>query len=189
MEIVLLRHGKPAIAEGSKLSSSQFGVWVAEYNQVGIDLALPPTKQAQETAAECDFVVCSHLPRSIESARALGIDCIDVTDFLFREFEMPFADLTTPRLLPATWSGFYRVMWLAGFCANAESYWQAKQRGQTCVEHLLECASSYRRVLFVGHGALLWFICKQLLSQGWSGRPARSPRDYWDFNVYNHAEM
>ncbi len=186
MEIVLLRHGKPAIAEGGKLSSSQFGVWVAEYNQAGIDLALPPTTQVREKAAECDFVICSHLPRSIESAQALDIDCLDINDSLFREFEMPFVNLTTPRLSPATWSALYRLIWLAGFSANAESYRQAKQRGIACVERLLEYANSHQRVLFVGHGVLLWFICKQLLLRGWSG-PKGSPRSYWDFNSYNYS--
>jgi len=188
MEIVLLRHGKPAMAEGGKLSSSQFGAWVAEYNQAGIDLALPPTKQVLETAAECDFVICSHLPRSIESARALDVDCVDINDSLFREFEMPYANLTTPRFSATTWSAIYRVMWLAGFCANAESYRQAKQRGLACVEQLLEYANRYRRVLFVGHGALLWFICKQLLLRGWLG-PKGSPRSYWDFNRYSYSEI
>ncbi len=188
MEIVLLRHGKPAIADGRKLSSSQFGAWVAEYDLAGIDLALPPTRRVLETAAGCDFVICSHLPRSIESAQALDVDCADINDSLFREFEMPFANLTTPRFSAATWSVFYRLLWLAGFCANAESYSQAKQRGLACVEQLLGYANKHQRILFVGHGALLWFICKQLLSRGWSG-PKCSPKSYWGFNRYSYAEI
>jgi len=188
MEIVLLRHGKPAIAEDRRLTSSQFGTWINEYNQAGISLALPPTKRALETAAGSDFIVCSHLPRSIESAQALGVDCLDINDSLFREFEMPYANLITPRFSAATWTVFYRVLWLAGFSANAESYKQAKLRGLSCVEQLLEHASKHQRVLFVGHGALLWFICKQLLSRGWSG-PKGSPRSYWDLNRYSYSEI
>lgn len=187
MEIVLLRHGKPAIVEINKVSSSRYGDWVAEYDQAGIDLIMPPTRQAL-AAAGCDFVVCSHLPRSIESAQALAVERIDVSDVLFREFEMPFANIKTPRFSPARWSVFYRLMWLAGFSANAESLRQAKQRGLGCVEELLEYAKKHQRVLFVGHGALLWFICKQLLLRGWSG-PKSSPRSYWGVNRYCYSEM
>ena len=187
MEIVLLRHGKPALAETNKISSSRYGAWVAEYDQAGIDLVVPPTRQALAAAAKSDFVVCSHLPRSLESAQALGVNRIDVSDALFREFEMPFANIKTPRFSPALWSAFYRLMWLVGFSANAESLRQAKQRGLECVEQLLEYAKKHRQVLFVGHGALLWFICKQLLSRGWSG-PTSSPRSYWDVNRYCYSE-
>ncbi len=187
MEIVLLRHGKPAIANDHQLSSLQYGDWITEYNQSGIDSRLPAPKPALILAAECDFVVCSHLPRSIESAQALDVGSIDVNEALFREFEMPFANIKTPGFLPATWSVFYRLIWLAGFSANAESFQQAKQRGLACVERLLEYTNKHQRLLFVGHGALLWFICKQLLSRGWSG-PKHSPKSYWDFSIYKYPE-
>lgn len=185
MELVLLRQGKPAIAESMRLTSSQFGAWVNECNQAGIDLAFPPTKRVLEIAAGCDFVICSHLPSSIESAKALDVD---VHDSLLREFEMPYANMATPKLSVTSWSALYRVLWLAGFCANAESYRQAKLRGLACVEQLLAYANKHQRVLFIGHGALLWFICKQLLSRGWSGQRS-SPRSYWDFNCYSYSEI
>ncbi len=72
MEIVLIRHGKPTIDLSGKMSAAGFGEQVASYDQSGIDAEHKPTAEAYERAGKCEFIVCSTLPRSIESAWALN---------------------------------------------------------------------------------------------------------------------
>jgi len=73
MQIILLRHGKPDVPEHGKLSAAEIHQWVESYNSAGIAAQHKPSKQAIEVANRCSTVVCSDLPRSVESAHALGV--------------------------------------------------------------------------------------------------------------------
>ena len=72
MKIVILRHGKPVTPSLRKLSASAFSEWVHKYNAAGLCPTSQPTEHAKKCADECNAVVCSALPRSIESAKALN---------------------------------------------------------------------------------------------------------------------
>lgn len=185
MQIVLLRHGMPKIDKDRRLTASEFGLWVSEYNAAGIDIECRPPQHAIEQTDKCSFVVCSSLSRSLESAKALGIESIDLSEPMFREMDMPHAKLTFPRLSPGAWSVIFRLIWVAGYRTNAESFNQAKERARRCAERLAELASKHGTVLLVGHGSLNWFIAKYLKNMGWSG-PRKSPRKYWEFSVYRY---
>lgn len=98
MEIVILRHGKPKIETCGSVTASDFGLWVDAYNKTGIDNTRAPSPNAIAKAKVCSAVVCSDLPRSLESAKALGVRHIAVQDSLFRECEMPYASWHYPKL-------------------------------------------------------------------------------------------
>ncbi len=183
MEIVLIRHGKPKIDFSGKMSASGFGRRVASYDQSGINAEHQPTVEAYERVEKCEFIVCSILPRSIESARALNIENPDIISPLFRECEMPYANWKYPELTGASWSILFRILQLAGYTSNTESYKDIKYRTRKCTDQLVKLSQEHRSVLFVGHGAIIWLIHKQLLRQGWSG-PQKPVRKYWDFGVY-----
>ena len=185
MEIVLIRHGKPKIDISGKMSASDFGKRVADYDRSGIDTEHKPTNEACERAKKCLFIVCSTLPRSIESARALNIENPDMTNHLFRECEMPYADWKYPALTGTSWAILFRILQLAGYTSNTESYKAIKHRVKECAEQLVKLSKKHESVLFVGHGAIIWFIHKQLLRMGWSG-PQKSVKKYWEFGVYTH---
>lgn len=183
MQIILLRHGKPAIATHSKMSAIEYGRWLDDYNQSSIADACLPADEVVQTARQCDYVVCSHLTRSIDSARALGFTNIDIVDPLFREFEMPFTHWPYPRQSATVWTIMFRLMWLAGYSSNSESFRLAKARAVECVERLEEYARQHERVLFIGHGYLLRYLTKRLIARGWQG-PTAAPRKHWALGVY-----
>lgn len=79
-----MRHGKPKIDTRRRLNAAEFGVWVEHYNAAGIDTECLPTLEAIAQASQCAFTVCSNLPRSLESANALGIERIGAYSHMFR---------------------------------------------------------------------------------------------------------
>ncbi len=110
MEIVLIRHGKPKIDTSGKVGASDFGKWVVKYDQAGIDIDHKPTVEAFERTEKCSFIVCSTLPRSIESAKVLNIEALDIVSHQFRECEMPYANWNYPKLPIKTWSVLFRIL-------------------------------------------------------------------------------
>jgi len=183
MKIMLLRHGKPRNAEKSWMSAAEFGQWVLEYDNAGIDGTSLPLPDACEQARRCSVVVCSHLTRSLESASVLGVASIERQDAAFRELEMPYARWTFPKLPPTGWSFLFRGLWLCGYSPHAESLAHARARAQTCAETLVRLAHECGSVLCVGHGLLNWQMAKHLLTLGWRG-PKRIRQSYWDYGVY-----
>lgn len=175
------------IGTHGKFSAFGFGQWVTAYNQAGIDLTHAPSPNSIAQAKTSTVVVCSHFPRSLESAAALGVKHVEVQDALFRECEMPYADWSYPMLSVLSWSFVFRILQWLGYSPNAESFKQARQRAHHCALHLNELAQQHESVLFVGHGALNWLISKKLLRMGWVG-PRNPGRHYWDYGVYRlHA--
>lgn len=175
----------PVIDQERRLSAAEFGQWVSAYNEAGINVGCAPSQDAIDQAQKCAFVVCSNLPRSLESAKALGLEGIDVCDSIFREFDMPHATWRYPRLSPGTWAVVFRLLWAVGYSKNIESFEEARERARSCAERLAELASEQGKVLFVGHGSLNWFISRYLKKMGWTGS-AKAPRRYWEYCVYRY---
>ena len=182
MEIIIIRHGRPVIETSQAISASVFGAWVQAYDQASIDRECQPSSEVKNMVSRCTKVVCSHLSRSIESAKALN-KTPDMTDFLFREAEIPNGMWTYPKFKPKTWSIIFRVLQLFGYSANAESLSEIKNRALTCANQLITYAEQHSSVLFIGHGTLNWFIHKQLISMGWHG-PAKANSEHWGYGVY-----
>jgi len=187
VKIVILRHGKPKIESCDRLSAFDFGQWVVAYNRAGLDWGYAPSPDALAQAKTCAAVVCSHLPRSIDSAAALGIKHIESQARLFRECEMPYADWNYPRLSVFGWSLVFRILQVLGYSPKAESFKEARQRAGDCALRLGELAKKHESVLFVGHGSLNWLIAKKLLRMGWVGT-SHGGRKYWEFSVYRYHE-
>lgn len=187
MQIVLLRHGKPKIQTDLWMSAAELGAWVAEYDAAGIDSGFPPHERAIEEVKSCSFAVCSDLARSRESAVALGIERVGACESMFRELDMPYASWRFPRLPLLVWAVLFRLMWAMGYSANGESISEGRERARLCAARLAELAAEHERVVFVGHGSLIWFIARRLEDAGWSG-PKKSPRKYWDFGVYSYEQ-
>lgn len=185
LQIVLMRHGKPEIEKQRRLNAMDFGTWVEQYNAAGVDTGCRPPQAAVEKANDCAFAVCSNLPRSLESAKALGIGGVGISDPMFREMEMPSTAWRFPTLPVTAWSVIFRLAWAFGYSKNVESFKAAKERARRCAEHLVGLASVHGTVLFVGHGSLNWFIAKHLKSMGWSCAE-KPPRKYWEFSVFHN---
>lgn len=183
MEIILLRHGKPDIDKHKKISASDFSTWMKFYDKAGVSPLSSPGKDTIEVAENC-FVVCSDLPRSLDSAGKLDCSRIDISHSMFREFELPHLEWRFPRLEAVTWSVILRFAWLSGYSNKVESFAEGRSRAHRCAERLIECAESEGRVLFVGHGALIWYLSKILEEKGWRGTRSFHKK-YWAYNIYN----
>ena len=184
MQIVLMRHGEPDIDKRLRLNALEFGAWVEKYNAAGVDTASQPPQAAIEKAQQCAFTVCSHLPRSVESAKTLGIGRSGLSDPMFREMDMPHAAWRFPKLSVLAWATIFRLAWVFGYSAGVESFQSAKERARRCAAHLARLACTHGTVLFVGHGSLNWFIAKYLKSMGWLCAE-KPPRKYWEFSVFH----
>jgi broad specificity phosphatase PhoE len=183
MKIVILRHGKPVTPSLRKLSASDFSGWVREYNAAGLCPTSQPTEHAKKCADECNAIVCSALPRSVESAKAFNTKSIPLSDPIFNEAELPVANWKKMKLSPKIWAVAFRILWLLGYSRNSESFREAKSRALEAVEKLSEIAREYESVLFVGHGVYNRILSNELRRQGWSG-PKNPGSNHWEFSVY-----
>lgn len=173
-----------------KLKASEMSQWIERYNSAGIDQSQIPPIPAAEMAASCNAIVCSNLPRSIESAEVLKTKTGHIihSDAIFREMDLPYATWHLLRLPPAIWLALFRILWFFGFSPRCESYKAARNRAISGAQRLKDLATEHESVLLVGHGLINRFIAKELLSTGWHG-PANPGKQYWGFSVYECIKM
>lgn len=183
MKITILRHGKPVTPSLAKISAAKFSEWVDEYDSAGLCTTSKPTESAHDFANECNAVVCSELPRSLESAKALNNRNIVLSNSMFNEAGLPIANWQMLELSPKIWAVAFRVLWVFGYSRNSESIKEAKLRVAEAVEKLTEVAIEHESVLFVGHGVYNRMLANELRRSGWSG-PRNPGSKHWSFGVY-----
>ena len=182
-KIILIRHGKPRIPSLNKLCPLMFSNWVNSYNTSGLCPDSPPTDEAIKIAHKCNAIVCSELPRSMESAKALKLDKITLSSSVFNEAGLPVSSWRFPRLSPKVWAVFFRILWLFGYSQNSESFKEAKTRAEEAANQLKMLADNDSPVLFVGHGVFNRLVANELNATGWSG-PKNPSTKYWSYGVY-----
>jgi broad specificity phosphatase PhoE len=181
MPITLIRHGRPRYQLKGYAKARELPSIAKHYDAAGIHDT--PPRMTVEVLSGYDIVVCSHLRRSLESASALGIKAVDVSDPLFAETVIPHFS-RGPFVLPlAVWIVLLRILWLLGFTANGESLASARSRAEQAAERLIGMAQDDKHVVLVGHGLFNYLIAGVLLNNGWAG-PKRPGRDYWEYGTY-----
>lgn len=153
------------------------------YDSAGIEEVHTPPRELVSIAQSCRAVVCSDLPRSVQSAEALGVNRIHLSDAMFRECGLPYAQWPLLKLSPYLWVGIFRALWFMGYSANSESFAAARRRAENCADKLREIADEYEDVLFMGHFLFNRFVARHLRRNGWNG-PASPGRRYWEFAEY-----
>jgi broad specificity phosphatase PhoE len=185
LRIVLLRHGRPKLPTFAKLSARDFSQWIDAYNLAPLDQSLPPPQSAFAITQSCSTVVCSHLHRSTDSAHTLGKTNIDYIDPLFREVDLPYAQIAWPKLSANFWLVCFRILWLLGYAPHCESLVTAKKRAVIGADRLQQLAEQKGSIIFVGHGFINKFIAQALLTKGWQGQSSNKFNSrYWQFSVY-----
>lgn len=129
------------------------------------------------------MALCSDLPRSRQSAQALGFGENPVADALFGEAQLPHFRHGRIRLPAAVWLTVLRLLWLAGFSRNGESYAAAKRRARSAAQRLIDLVYVHGSVALVGHGVMNHLIGRELRAQGWRCC-LRPGKDYWAYAVY-----
>lgn len=184
MRITLLRHGKPAFELKGNAKAKDLGAIARSYDLSGI-VDTPP-RETVEAVRGGQLVVCSHLTRSIESAKALGFSVVHVEDALFCETAIPHFGRGSVPLPVAVWLMALRMLWLFGFSRNDESLADTRKRARQAAERLVRLAEEHRNILLVGHGLMNRFIAQELKKSGWRG-PSAPGKGYWGYGIYERA--
>jgi len=145
----------------------------------------PPGK-AIEAIQGGHLVVCSHLPRSIESAKALGFSEVHVQEPLFCETAIPHFSSGSVLLPVGVWVVVLRILWLFGFSRNGESLFNARKRARHAAKRLSKLAEEHQNIVLVGHGFINYFIAKELKKNGWLG-PSKPGKGYWGYGIYERS--
>lgn len=187
MRIVLLRHGEPAVSRHRWLKAKDMHQWIASYNAAGLIPDQKTSSAAVEIATQCSTVVCSDLPRSLESAHVLGIQDITVIESTFREMGLPYGNWPLFSFPPELWAVVFRISWFLGYSSNCETFREGKQRAMVGAAKLTNLANQTGSVLLVGHRLYNQFVAQSLVSQGWQG-PTNPSKHYWEFGIYEYAK-
>ncbi|WP_370973293.1 histidine phosphatase family protein [Enterobacter wuhouensis] len=182
MEIILMRHGKPAFTGSAKVTSREMSNWIAEYDlsDTGEDIPLESSKLLAFSASR---IISSPLPRALSSLKALGLEP-DVIDKVFREAGLPVFHMPVFRLSPTVWAAFFRVMWLCGISRNVERVGIAKRRAIQAADILVAFAKgSDGPVLLMGHGVMNRLIARELRSLGFKEYCCQG-NGYWNASIY-----
>ncbi|ANF57104.1 histidine phosphatase family protein [Halotalea alkalilenta] len=183
--IVLMRHGEPEARFDQRIPAAELRQWVARYHRAGLK-SHSHCSDAQAVADDCVAVVCSDLPRAMESVQRLKrCDALVLSDPALREIEFPHGPgrWPTPALPPAAWLALFRVLWLFGYRGNAESLGEARRRARHGANTLAQLSERHDSVLFVGHAMFNVLVARSLLKQGWRG-PRRPGSRHWRYAIY-----
>ncbi|MDM2737410.1 phosphoglycerate mutase family protein [Citrobacter sp. Ct235] len=183
MEIILMRHGKPAFTASSRVTSLKMAEWISQYNLCDTGSDMPP--QFSKTLASCALhIISSPLPRARSSLTALGREP-DLIDEVFREADLPVFHIPAFRLPPIFWASVFRIMWFCGISRNVESLGIAKQRAVQAADILVTSVKVVNGpVLLMGHWVMNRLIAKELVSMGWK-EYRRQGNGYWNAVIYS----
>jgi len=183
MRITLLRHGKPMITRAPALDVAGFVRFRESYDAAAIDAAHAPPPGSVAAVRESTVIVCSDLPRSIESASLLAPQRTPVIDAAFREVTYPWRPLGRLKMPSMGWMMLFRAMWFVGFSRGSETRAAASRRAEVCARRLVGLAETHGSVALIGHGLTNFLIAAQLRSVDWNG-PRVPSRAYWGVARY-----
>ncbi|WP_150048106.1 histidine phosphatase family protein [Methylomonas rhizoryzae] len=176
-----MRHGQPSVALTGWLRARDLARLAEAYRVAGIVDA--PPRVSLDVFQRIGMVLCSDLPRSRQSAHALAVGENPVADALFGEARLPHFNQGCVCLPVGVWLVLLRLLWLAGFSRNGQSYRAAKRRAGLAAQRLIDFAEVHGSVLLVGHGVMNHLIGRELRARGWHCR-LRPGKDYWTYGVY-----
>ncbi len=180
MEIILMRHGRPASVDRGHIAPVDMERWIEHYNRSLVETdGVPAASLELAGAAAC--IVASTASRALSSVEALG-HTPAIADAIFCEAQLPFAPWRFPRLSPFVWAAFFRLLWFWGYANGSESLREASTRARAAARKLVALAGE-GPVLLMGHGIMNHLIAKELRTAGWSG-PTIPKIGYWSAGVY-----
>jgi Fructose-2,6-bisphosphatase len=161
MKIALIRHFQVIHPHKMFMSSNEFRKWVEGYN-------VAETKENIVNIDKSQWQICysSDLQRAINTATTVYGREI-VTTNLLREIEIsPFFN-TVIKLPFILWNILGRSAWFFSHKSQNEKYLDTKRRVHDFISEILIIKNN--NILIVSHGALMWYIKKELLLRGFSG--------------------
>jgi broad specificity phosphatase PhoE len=177
LQILLVRHGRPAVDYRTRIPGSAFGAWLRSYDEAPLDVTFLPPADLRARVSTIGWIASSPLRRSRESAALLAPGRPVVCDALFAEAGIPSTIHVSLALRPRHWTLLLRVAWLCGWSRGAESVHEARRRAHRAAARLVELAREHRSVILIGHGEINRMISRVLRRMGWHGPVSGSA--YW----------
>jgi len=167
-EIILARHGEPALSRKVRLNAYGYRGWWALYEAGGLKEGQIPPGDLMIFARGARAVLSSTRPRAMESVAAITGDTPYVSDPIFVEAPLPPPPLPGwIRLSPKLWGVLSRACWwFLDFHDGQESRAQAETRAGIAAGRLIELAAR-GDVLLVAHGFFNTMIVRALKARGW----------------------
>lgn len=178
MKIILMRHGKPVLAQTVWIAPVEMKRWIKDYNLAEVATDSVPVARL-EIAHSAAYIVTSTAPRALSSVQALG-HAPSVVDALFCEAQLPYALWHFPRLPPLAWAAFFRVLWFLGYAQGCDSIQATRIRAKAATLKLVTLAEQ-GTVLLMGHGIMNRLIAQELVALGWAGT---TKSKYWSTSIY-----
>lgn len=186
LRIILVRHGKPAIATTPRTTHQGFRLYIDDYEAAGLDPASAPPEELQDLVKELAAVFTSGRARSHESARALAPRAELIADPLFVEAPLASPPIPLLRMTVPTWAVMARILWHAGYHPEIENYRRAKARASDAADILTARAREDGGAALVAHGYFNLMIGRELRRRGFRKSGAHRVR-YWNAVVYERG--
>ncbi len=181
--ITLARHGPVDVTWDSRIPGSNFASFVEGFRAAGIVPTSGPPSVACRGAREARALICSDLPRAVESMQLIAPGRYYLQEALFREAEVPTPFRTSIPLRAATWAVVARALWYIRKWPGTESPREAHERAKRAADALEALAAQDGSVFLLGHGYFNAAIMRQLRRRGWRGPKFPSTR-YWRAITY-----
>jgi broad specificity phosphatase PhoE len=187
--IVTVRHGRPDVDRDMRISAREYGDWWTNYDKTGLAPDQHPPDSLLELAAECDVILCSTMPRAIETAAKL-VDAARIVpqDAIFVEAPLPAPPIPLFKMSPTSWGRVSRAFWFVGYAPDGmESHRDAIRRVRRVTDRLIEFAERGEDVLLCAHGYLNWMIDGHIRRRGWTRITHVGDNDYWSYRAYRET--
>ncbi len=184
--IILIRHGRPAIATAPRTSHHGFRSYIDDYEEAGLDPDSAPPEQLQDLVRELTEVFTSGRPRALDSARVLAPKAELIVDSLFVEAPLASPKIPLLKMKVPKWAVVARILWHAGYHPNIEDYARAKNRAIEAAAILMTRARKEGVCALVAHGYFNFLIGRELRRLGFRRSGAHRAR-YWNAVIYEKA--
>jgi broad specificity phosphatase PhoE len=187
VRIVLVRHGKPAIATNPRTCHRGFRTYIDAYQDARLDPGSLPPAELVALVSGSDWVFTSPAPRATDSARRLLPEAELIADPLFEEAPLASPCIPLLKMKVPAWAVMARVLWHAGYHPEIETYKRARLRAAEAAEILLGRAAKDSGVaVLVAHGYFNAMIGRVLRKRGLR-RSGMHRAAFWNAVVYEHA--
>lgn len=183
IQIVLIRHGKPAIEKGRLLGHRNFQGYIEAYERAGLDPQDEPPSWLVDLLRKARRVFASDRPRARESARALAPHADVMHDALFMEAQLKSPKVPLVRMNAPFWAIVARLAWHAGHHGGIEDYRDAKGRAQKAADILRAAADKDGIAVLVAHGYFNAMVGRMLSREGWR-KHGRHRAKFWNAVTY-----
>ena len=187
-QIVLARHGEPALSRKVMLNAAGYGEFWARYEIGGLLPGQTPPDRLKRFVADCGTLVTSTRLRAIQSAQTV------VGDKTFDRYEILIeAPLPPPRfpawvrLSPKIWGFVARVWWwYLNHHDGQESRAEAEARADEAAALLVGFAANGQTVVVMAHGFFNHLIGRSLRRQGWKLAESEGYK-YWSMRRFERG--